>query len=185
MPIADSSGGALHDAPVLTTDRLLLRAWREADFDAFAAMMADDAVAEFLTIDRRAPDRATNWRTMAMLIGHWRIRGFGMFVVEERATGAFVGRIGPWRPEGWPGFEIGWGLARQHWGKGYAVEAARAAGQWAFETFDPPEVISLIHVDNVRSQNVAMRLGERPGVATLHAGQPHVIWRATRPEWGR
>ena len=131
-----------HDAPILTTERLLLRAWRASDFEPFADMMADDQVAEFLTVDRRPPDRAMTWRTMAALIGHWRLRGYGLFVVEERATGAFVGRIGPWRPEGWPGFEIGWGLARPYWGKGYAVEAARAAGDWAFETFALQDVIS-------------------------------------------
>ncbi|MBU6371909.1 MAG: GNAT family N-acetyltransferase [Alphaproteobacteria bacterium] len=174
-----------HEAPILTTDRLLLRAWRDDDIDGLTDMMADAEVAQFLTIDRRPPDRATTWRSMAAFIGHWQLRGYGLFVVEERATGAFVGRVGPWRPEGWPGFEIGWGLARAHWGKGYAAEAARVAGEWAFETFALDAVISLIHVDNVRSQNVAMRLGERPGAATLHAGQPHVIWRATRSEWGR
>jgi RimJ/RimL family protein N-acetyltransferase len=175
----------MHEAPTLTTERLLLRGWRAADFEPFVAMMSSEDVARFLTVDRAPQDRAQAWRSMAMFVGHWMLRGFGMFVVEERETGAFVGRVGPWRPEGWPGFEIGWGLSRPHWGKGYAVEAARAAGDWAFATFDLEEIISLIHVDNVRSQNVAQRLGERPVDPTIHAGQPHVIWRAKRAEWGR
>jgi RimJ/RimL family protein N-acetyltransferase len=169
--------------PRLETDRLVLRGWRTEDFEPFAAMMAHPAVARFLTVDRLPQDRAAAWRGMAMLVGHWALLGYGMFVVEEKATGAFVGRVGPWRPEGWLGFELGWGLAAAYWGKGYATEAARAAGDWAFATFPLEEVISLIHADNAASQRVARRLGMQPGASTLHAGQPHVIWRIARAEW--
>ncbi|MFZ4600860.1 MAG: GNAT family N-acetyltransferase [Caulobacterales bacterium] len=175
----------MHDAPVLTTERLILRAWRADDVEPLIAMMADADVARFLTADARPADRGATWRALAGFLGHWLLRGYGLFAVEERATGAFVGRAGPWRPEGWPGFEIGWGLARPFWGRGYATEAARAAGDWAFQAFDLTDVIHLIHVDNVRSQNVAMRLGASPRTPTLHAGQPHVIWGATRADWGR
>jgi RimJ/RimL family protein N-acetyltransferase len=169
--------------PRLETQRLILRGWRSEDFDPFATMMAHPDVARFLTIDRLPQDRASSWRGMAMLVGHWAMLGYGMFVVEEKATGALVGRVGPWRPEGWLGFELGWGLARPFWGKGYAAEAARAAGDWAFATFALDEVISLIHVENARSQNVATRLGMLPGEPTLHAGQPHIIWRISRSAW--
>lgn len=175
----------MHPAPTLCTDRLILRAWRAEDFEPFATMMAHPDVALFLTADRRPLDRAAAWRAMALFVGHWAMRGYGLFAVEERATGAFVGRVGPWRPDGWPDFEIGWSLARPYWGRGYATEAARAAGVWAFETFALQRVVSLIHVDNIASQNVAMRLGERPGVATLHAGLPHVIWEADQASWRR
>jgi len=175
----------MHAAPILTTDRLILRGWRESDFAALTAMMADPDVARYLTVDGRPPDNVQTWRSMAVFVGHWALRGYGLFAVEERATGAFVGRVGPWRPEGWPGFEIGWGLARAYWGRGYATEAARAAGDWAFAAFGLENVISLIHVDNVASQAVARRLGERPQSATMHAGQPHTIWSATRAEWTR
>lgn len=171
------------NAPTLETDRLILRGWRESDFDAFAAMMADPECARFLTGDQRPQDRATAWRGLALHVGHWTLRGYGLFVVEEKASGAFVGRVGPWRPEEWVGFELGWGLARAHWDKGYAYEAARAAGAWALETFAPNELVSLIHADNVRSAALAQRLGMSPGVETYHAGMPHVIWRIARGDW--
>jgi RimJ/RimL family protein N-acetyltransferase len=173
----------LTKVPVLTTERLILRGWREEDFEPFAAMMAQPEVARFLTVDRMPQDRNAAWRGMAIFVGHWAILGFGMFVVEEKASGAFVGRVGPWRPEGWVGFELGWGLDRRFWGKGYATEAARAAGDWAFDSFPIDQLVSLIHVDNTASQNVAKRLGERPGAQTLHAGMPHVIWSVTRDQW--
>ena len=66
------------------------------------------------------------WRNAAIMAGHWALHGFGMFVVEEKASGTFVGRVGPVYPPGWPGFEVGWGIATEFRGKGYAVEAARA-----------------------------------------------------------
>jgi RimJ/RimL family protein N-acetyltransferase len=171
------------NAPTLETARLRLRGWRESDFDAFAAMMADPDCARFLTGDQRPQDRATAWRGLALHVGHWALRGYGLFVVEEKASGNFVGRVGPWRPEEWVGFELGWGLARAHWGKGYAYEAAHAAGTWALAHFPTDELVSLIHTDNARSIVLAQRLGMIPGIETYHAGMPHVIWRVSRADW--
>jgi len=167
----------------LETERLLLRQWRESDLDGFAAMMAEPEVARFLTSDRRPLDRISAWRAMAVFAGHWALKGYGLFVCEEKATGAYVGRVGPWRPEGWYGFEIGWGLSRRAWGKGYATEAALASARWAFETFDLPEIVSVIHVDNKASQRVAQRLGMAPGPTLLHAGMPHSVWRVSRAKF--
>lgn len=175
----------ISQTPVLETERLILRGWRDSDLAAFAAMMAQPEAARFLTVDQRPQDRASAWRGMAVFVGHWALRGHGMFVVEEKASGAFAGRAGPWKPEGWAGFELGWGLDRRFWGKGYATEAARAAGDWAFRTLDLSGIISLIHVDNSASQRVAARLGEKPGQMTLHAGMPHVIWGASREAWAK
>lgn len=143
---------------MLETERLILRQWRESDIDDYAAMCADPDVVEFLT--GNAMSRMEAWRHMAFLIGHWSLRGFGHWAVEEKATGKLIGRIGFLEPIDFPGFEIGWTLARASWGKGYANEGATAALNWAFQTLDKTEVISLIRPGNVNSIKVAERLGE-------------------------
>ena len=84
-----------------------------------------------------------------------------MFAVEEKASGKYVGRVGPWSPPGWPGFEVGWGIAKEFRGKGYAVEAARASIDWVFATFEIDEIIHCIDAANAPSQAVARRLGAR------------------------
>jgi RimJ/RimL family protein N-acetyltransferase len=136
-----------------------------------------------LTFDQQPQDRVTAWRGMAMIAGHWTLRGFGMFVLQEKTTGAFLGRVGPWMPEGWVGFELGWGLVRSAWGRGYALEAARAAGSWALQNVDTPELVSLIHADNARSQALARRLGMSPARETLHAGATHLVFQIARENW--
>jgi RimJ/RimL family protein N-acetyltransferase len=98
---------------------------------------------------------------MAFIVGHWLLRGYGMWAVEERESGAFLGRIGFFNPEGWPGFELGWTLGRQWWGKGYATEGARAALDYAWRELGREHVISLIQPANQPSIGVAERLGER------------------------
>ena len=144
----------------LETDRLKLRMWRESDLDAYAEMSADPAVMRYLTLGKLFT-RADAWRSMAYFIGHWDLRGYGHWAVEEKATGRMIGRIGFLNPEGWPGFEIGWTLASHAWGKGYATEGARRALAYAFAQLDQRHVISLIHPDNAPSIGVAERLGER------------------------
>jgi RimJ/RimL family protein N-acetyltransferase len=89
------------------------------------------------------------------------LRGYGHFAVEEKASGRFVGRLGFLYPAGWPGFEIGWTLARDCWGRGYAIEGARRALEYGFVELDQPHIISLIHPDNRASISVAERLGEK------------------------
>ena len=121
------------EIPVVETERLLLRGFREADVDALEAMAADPVIAPFVGY-AGAPLREACWRSVALWIGHWTLRGFGMWAVEERASGAFIGRIGLWQPEGWPGTEVGWLLGRDWWGHGYASEAARASVDWGFAT---------------------------------------------------
>jgi len=149
------------NAPRLDTPRLILRSMEPADFDAFAAMMADQEVARFITLDQKAQDRMDAWRTMAYAMGHWLMRGFGMWAVVEKASGRFIGRVGPNYPEGWPDREIGWALAREDWGKGYATEAAGAAMEYEFAVLRWPRAISIIHPENTRSAAVARRLGEQ------------------------
>jgi len=143
----------------LETDRLVLRMFRESDLDAYAEMCADPEVMRFLNGYPQSREEA--WRNMAMVVGHWHLRGFGLWAVEEKATGHFVGRVGCWKPEGWPGMEIAWTLRRESWGRGFATEAAKTALRFAFEELQQKHVISLIHPENEPSIRVAKRIGQR------------------------
>ena len=165
----------------LETDRLILRMWREeTDFEPFAALSADPEVMRYL--GGKPLDRLEAWRNFAFHVGHWQLRGYGHFAVEEKATNKFIGRIGFLNPVGWPAFEIGWTLARDSWGKGYATEGARRALQYAFKELDRPHVISLIHPDNKGSIHVAERLGEKvEGRAELF-GNELLVYGIDRPQ---
>ena len=146
------------EIPRITTARLLLRELRSSDFEAYAEMMADPEVTRFLS-DGKPLGRFDAWRQMAMFAGHWQLRGFGIWAVEERATGAFIGRIGCFEPEGWPGFEIGYTLARPSWGRGYAREGAAAALDYGRRVLRRDRILSVIRPDNVGSIRVAESLG--------------------------
>jgi RimJ/RimL family protein N-acetyltransferase len=139
------------------TPRLRLRPFVRADFEAFARMCADAEVVRFLG-DGLPVGRTRAWFEMAAHVGHWHLMGYGEWAAEEKATGTFVGRIGLQRPEGWPDTEVGWILAREHWGN--AIEGGRAALDVAFNRLRLPRVISMIHPDNAASIAVAQRLGE-------------------------
>ena len=140
------------------TARLLLRPFQQSDFDVYAAMMADPEVTRYLGSGATA-GRDEAWRHLAMLAGHWRLRGFGHWAVEVKETGRFIGRVGLWYPEGWPEYEVGWVIDRDAWGHGYAAEAARVAVHHAYETLRLEHVISLILPENRRSIRVAEKLG--------------------------
>ncbi|HKB65515.1 MAG TPA: GNAT family N-acetyltransferase [Pyrinomonadaceae bacterium] len=142
----------------LETERLILRMWRNADFEEYAELCADPEVMRFL--GGKVFDRTEAWRQMASMIGHWYLRDYGVWAVEEKDSGRLAGRIGCINPEGWPGFEVGWTLKREFWGKGYATEAGRRALEYGFNELDKPHIISLIHPENRASIRVAERLGE-------------------------
>jgi RimJ/RimL family protein N-acetyltransferase len=143
----------------LETARLTLRPPTSEDRAAWTAFLADERAARFIG-GVQSPHGA--WRSLAMTIGAWELDGFGMFSVVERASGRWIGRIGPWRPEGWPGPEIGWALAPAYWGRGYATEAARASMNWARDRLGWSRVIHLIHPENAPSLALARRLGSVP-----------------------
>ena len=143
----------------LETERLIMRMWRDADFEEYAELCADPEVMRYL--GGKVFDRTEAWRQMASMIGHWYLRGYGIWAVEEKASGRLAGRIGCINPEGWPGFEVGWTLKREFWGKGYATEAGRRALEYGFNELDKPHIISLIHPENRASIRVAERLGEK------------------------
>jgi RimJ/RimL family protein N-acetyltransferase len=161
----------------LRTNRLLLRQFRPGDIDAYSAMCADPQVMRYLSPTGEVMSREDAWRQMAMFVGHWQLRGFGMWAAEELQTGRFVGRIGLHYPEGWPDRELGWALCRPFWGQGLASEAARAAADHAFEVLGWKHLISLILPGNRRSIRVAEGIGSRrEGVATVR-GIEHLVYR--------
>lgn len=174
--------------PTLTTARLILRPPDSADFEALAAMHADPEVMRYLG---GVQPRAVAWRGLAGAAGSWSLQGFGMFSVFEAKSGAWIGRIGPIHPEGWPGTEVGWALARHAWGQGYAVEAAAAAIDFVVDTLGWTEIIHCIDPENRASQAVARRLGSSilrrgrlppPVEEELDVwGQSAEAWRARRP----
>ena len=146
--------------PELETERLRLRGWRDEDTEDWAGLCADDEVMRSLGREGGlSPGDA--WREMAALAGHWVLKGYGHWALELRETGELVGRAGLFQPPDWPALELGWTVARPHWGKGYAGEAARAAMDWARDELGASHLISLIPDDNHRSQRVAEKLGMR------------------------
>ena len=167
----------------LETERLALRMFRESDTDAYFEMVSDPEVMRFL--GGKTMSRQEAWRNMAMVIGHWHLRGYGFWAVEEKGSGEMVGRVGCWNPEGWPGLEVGWALRRRFWGRGYATEAARASVRYAFDVLGQARVISLIAPENVNSVRVAERLGERPAGEWEVFRTKVVVHAVGRDEFGR
>jgi len=171
-------------APVLETERLILRAPQCADFDRFAQMLADEEAARHIG---GTMVRAAAWRRFLQMPGAWVVQGFAMFAVIEKSSGLWMGQAGPWQPEGWPGTEVGWTFHRSAWGKGYATEAATAAIDWAFATLGWQEVIHSITPANLASQAVAKRLGSTlrgPGKLPAPFDADEIeIWGQTRDQW--
>jgi RimJ/RimL family protein N-acetyltransferase len=144
--------------PPLDTPRLRLRGFRADDLDAWAAICADAEVMRY--IGGGGPvGRDVAWRQMAFFNGEWSLRGYGTWAVERRDDGALIGRVGFLHPEGWPGCELAWLLARPAWGQGLATEAAGAARAHGRSALGVGALISLIRSDNRRSIALAERLG--------------------------
>ena len=146
--------------------------------------MSDPEAAQFIGGEQ---PRALAWRGFLQICSAWHLQGFSMFSVIEKATGDWIGRVGPWMPEGWPGTEVGWGIIRKRWNHGYASEAATASIDWAFAELGSTEVIHVIAPHNVASQAVARKLcSQNRGPGSLRAPLESVtvdIWGQTRAEW--
>jgi RimJ/RimL family protein N-acetyltransferase len=165
--------------PSVETDRLLMRAFEERDLDAYAAFTGDAEVMRFMG---RGPfDRQEAWREMAFFLGHWDLRGFGHWALELKETGELVGRCGPYFPESWPALEVGWLLGREHWGKGYATEAARRSLEYAWGELRAERVVSLVAPGNERSAAVARRLGAEPAGTVPVLGFEATMFDYPRP----
>jgi RimJ/RimL family protein N-acetyltransferase len=173
--------------PIIETERLLLRAWRDSDREPWATMNANPRVREFFpgTLDRQGSDT---------LLGHLNARitkyGFGFWALEDRASGKFLGFTGlahaTFPAPFTPCVEIGWRLAHRYWGKGYAFEAALAALDHGFGKLGLASILSFAAAQNSRSRKVMERIGMRhdpnrdfphPSLPPDHPMQPHVLYR--------
>ena len=193
-----------HPAPAsrpvteITTARLLLRGFRDVDLEPFAAMNADPAVMEHFAAPQTPAESAA---FVDRIRAQWHEHGWGLWALERRDTGAFIGFTGLWpvRFEAMfePKVEVGWRLASAHWGHGFATEAAQAAADFAFDVLGWPEIASFTAVGNTRSRAVMRRIGmhhepewdfDHPAVPIGHPVRPHVFYRlraADRPSTAR
>lgn len=178
----------------LRTERLLLRGWRETDKPAYAALNGDSEVM------RHFPSTLTPQQSDEMvdrMAAAWEVNGYGLWAVERLDTGQFIGFTGlaapSWSNEFTPCVEVGWRLARQHWGNGYAPEAAQVALRYGFEHVELPhdEIVSFTTTTNLNSQRVMQKIGLRldPSREFDHpllshwADKRHVLYCIDRPTW--
>jgi RimJ/RimL family protein N-acetyltransferase len=178
---------------ILTTDRLILRPWRESDREPFARMNADPRVMEYFAarLSREESDAM-----VARIETHFREHGFGLWAAELLRDGAFVGFVGFDTPsyEAPYSSEIGWRLAGEHWGQGLATESAEAAVAYGFQTLGLEEIVATTVPANTRSRRVMEKLGmthdsaddfEHPLLPEEHPLRRHVLYRLGRLEWQR
>lgn len=179
--------------PGLETERLILREWRDADRTPFAELNADPRVAEHLSgpLERAASDAFVD-----RIVARWASDGHGLWAIERREDGRFVGFAGLAAPTFEAAFtpcvEVGWRLAPEAWGRGYASEAARAALRFGFEELDLAEIVSFTVPANLRSRAVMERIGmtrdpaddfEHPNLPEGHPIRHHVLYRLGRDAW--
>ena len=168
----------------LRTDRLILRLPRAEDFDRYAELLADADAARYIGGQL---SRAAAWRRFLQMPGAWALQGFAMCAVEERTSGRWLGQIGPWKPDGWPGNEVGWSFHPDAWGRGYATEAGVAAIDWAFEHLGWDSIIHCIDPANAASQRLAARFGSsNKGPVRMPApyeDSPTEMWGQSREDW--
>lgn len=187
----------MRDGPMLRSDRLLLRRWRDADLEPFAGLNADPQVMEHLPAPlTRAESDTMAGRADAAFGEH----GFGLWAVEIAARGEFIGFTGLWVPSFeahfttrlHPATEVGWRLARRAWGYGYASEAARAALGFGFREAGLSEIVSFTSPANARSEAVMRRVGmthdaaddfDHPGLPAGHRLRRHALYRITAAGW--
>jgi RimJ/RimL family protein N-acetyltransferase len=170
---------AIH-VPILETGRLTLRGHRLDDFAHCAAMWADPVVTRYIGGKPRTEEES--WTRLLRYVGHWSLLGFGYWVAEENATGNFVGEIGfgDYKRDLQPSLkgvpEIGWVLASQAQGRGYATEAVRAVVEWGDSNLSPARTACIIVPENVPSIRVAVKCGYRESGSTTYKGEPTLMF---------
>lgn len=171
--------------PVLETARLRLRGHGVGDFDAHAAIWGDERITRF--IGGRPSTRDESWSRLLRYNGHWSLLGYGFWAIEERETGALVGEIGfaDFKRGLLPEFdshpEMGWVLAANAHGKGYASEAAQAALHWGDGYFERSPIVCMIDPENGPSIRVAEKAGFREFARVDFKGGPSVLFRREAP----
>jgi RimJ/RimL family protein N-acetyltransferase len=145
--------------PVLTTERLILRPFNILDLDPFAEIVADPEVMRFATYTGKAMSRSQAWNWLCTMLGHWYMREFGIWGVEEISSGELLGRIGLQFLEWFDDVELVWMIKKSAWNQGFAVEGAREAIEWGFNTLNIPKLSAVIHLGNDPSVKLAERLG--------------------------
>jgi RimJ/RimL family protein N-acetyltransferase len=164
-----------NDFPILATRRLRLVVPEARHFQDFAALHTDPHTMRYVG-EGMPLDRVEAWLQLAMLIGHWQLRGYGTWMVEDLA-GRFVGRVGLFHPDDWDEPELNWMITPPMRKQGLAAEAARAVLDHAFGTLGLGSVISLIRPGNEASRQVAMTLGAVPAETVAFLGGPVQIFR--------
>jgi len=142
---------------VIETERLILRLFQEGDWPDLHTLYSDPECVKY-TLERTLTE-GESWRTMAGMIGHWHLRGYGPYAVQEKSSGRVLGPVGLWYPNDWPEPEIKWAISRPFWGKGFASEAARAVKEAAVKALPDTPLISLIFSENEASIKLAKALG--------------------------
>lgn len=179
--------------PRLETDRLILRRWRDSDLGPFAALNRDPEVMEYFTGTLTESETA---EMIERIEAHFEERGFGLWALEEKASGDFFGFAGLSVPRFeahfTPAVEVGWRFARSHWGKGYATEAARRAMDFGFTESELEEIVSFATPANVRSLAVMRRLGmshdpsddfDHPKMTEASGLRRHALYRMSARQW--
>jgi RimJ/RimL family protein N-acetyltransferase len=174
----DNGRWVMTSIPTLETDRLILRGWRAEDVAPAVAMFMHDPGMEHIGGPNTEGEA---WRRVATMFGHWVIKGFGRFAVEEKSSGRWIGYVGLSQPPDFPGTDLGWSIRADMRGQGIAQEAARRVRAHAFEAWGFTSLMSFIAPANMASRRVAERLGAtRVGEAEI-AKKPVEVWRHVPP----
>ncbi len=179
---------AFSTAPLLTSERLLLRAHRRDDFDACAALWGDAELTRY--IGGRPFTREESWARLLRYVGHWALNGYGFWVIEERATGRYVGEVGfaDHKREMIPSLdgipEIGWILAADVHGRGYATEAVRTALEWGDANLQAAQTACIIHPENAASLRIAEKCGYSTPRQGTYKGKPIMVSFREAPRAG-
>lgn len=183
----------IQQPPVIRTDRLVLRQWKQEDLEPFANLNADSKVMEYFP---GLKTKEESDHSVSLMSGHIEKYGWGFWAASLAETGEFIGFIGledvHFKTDFTPAFEIGWRLAFKHWGKGYATEGALASLRYGFETLKLDEIVSFTAVGNMRSRAVMERIGmhhdsksdfDHPKLPEGHPLRKHVLYRINSQSW--